>query len=151
MCMCTKLAQCIVMLKMQLCTSHNLVLIIVLLLVTGVRTRQVIRAATGTETTGEYMVVLTPETSHERFEVIAEKIQTVSLSSKIHKIEGPFAKMVVTRLSVDEANKVSFKCLYVCVCVFVCICVCVCVCLCLYLCIFVCGLVCGYVCMLKLL
>ena len=117
MCTCTKLAQCLVMLKMQLCTSHNLVLIIVLLLVTGVRTRRVIRAAPGTETTGEYMVVLTPETSHERFEVIAEKIQIVSPSSKIHKMEGPFAKMVVTRLSVDEANKVSFKCLYVCVCV----------------------------------
>ena len=131
MCTCTKLAQCLVMLKMQLCTSLNLVLIIVLLLVTGVRTRRVIRAAPGTETTGEYMVVLTPETSHERFEVIAEKIQTVSLSSKIHKMEGPFAKMVVTRLSVDEANKVSFKCLYACVCVFVCICVCVCVCVCL--------------------
>ena len=115
MCMCTKLVQCIVILNMQFHTSHNQVLIIFVLLVTGVRTRRVIRAAPGTETTGEYMVVLTPETSHERFEAIAEKIQTVSLSSKIHKMEGPFAKMVITRLSVDEANKVSLKCLCVCV------------------------------------
>ena len=136
MCMCTKLVQCIVILNMQFHTSHNQVLIIFVLLVTGVRTRRVIRAAPGTETTGEYMVVLTPETSHERFEAIAEKIQTVSLSSKIHKMEGPFVKMVITRLSVDEANKVSLKCL----------CVCGCVCVCLNLCIRVCGLVCGCAC-----
>ena len=121
---------------MQFRTSHNHVLIIFVLLVTGVRTRRVIRAAPGTETTGEYMVVLTPETSHERFEAIAEKIQTVSLSSKIHKMEGPFVKMVITRLSVDEANKVSLKCLYVCGRV----------CVCLNLCIRVCGLVCGCMC-----
>ena len=121
MCMCTKLVQCIVILNMQFHTSHNQVLIIFVLLVTGVRTRRVIRAAPGTETTGEYMVVLTPETSHERFEAIAEKIQTVSLSSKIHKMEGPFAKMVITRLSVDEANKVSLKCLCVCGCVHPCV------------------------------
>ena len=121
---------------MQFRTSHNHVLIIFVLLVTGVRTRRVIRAAPGTETTGEYMVVLTPETSHERFETIAEKIQTVSLSSKIHKMEGPFVKMVITRLSVDEANKVSLKCLYVCGRV----------CVCLNLCIRVCGLVCGCMC-----
>ena len=53
------------------------------------------------------MVVLTPDTSHERFEAIAEKVRTQSLSSEIHKIEGQFAKMIVTKLSVDEAHKVS--------------------------------------------
>ena len=104
------------MLNMQICTRRNQVLILVLLFAAEVQTRRVIRAAPGTETTGQYMVVMTPETSHERFEAIAEKVQTVSLSSKIHKTEGPFAKMIVTRLSVDEAHKVRLKFLHLYVC-----------------------------------
>ena len=106
---------------MQLSTKHNQIVILVLLVVTAVQTRRVIRAAPGTKTTGQYMVVMTPETSHERFKVIAEKVQTVSLNSKIRKMEGPFAKMIVTRLSVDEAHKVSLKCL--CLCLYVSMCV----------------------------
>ena len=104
-----KFTQCIVILNMQFRTSHNQVLILVLLFATVVQTRRVIRAAPGIKTTGQYMVVLTPETSHERFEAIAEIVRTQSLSSKIHKIEGPFAKVVVTKLSVEEAHKVSLK------------------------------------------
>ena len=65
-----------------------------------VQTRQVILVAPGIKTTGQYMVVLTPDTSHERFEAIAEKVQSQSLSSEIHKKEGKFAKMIVTKLSV---------------------------------------------------
>ena len=102
---------------MQIRTRRNQVLILILLFAAEVQTRRVIRAAPGIATTGEYMVVMTPETSHERFEAIAEKVQTVSLSSKIHKMEGPFAKMIVTRLSVDEAHKVSLKFLCLCLCV----------------------------------
>ena len=107
------------MLNMQLSTKHNQIVILVLLvaIATAVQTRRVIRAAPGTKTTGQYMVVMTPETSHERFKVIAEKVQTVSFNSKIRKMEGPFAKMIVTRLSVDEAHKVSLKCLFLCLCV----------------------------------
>ena len=97
------------MLNMQFRTSHIQVLILVLLLAAVVQTRRVIRAAPGIKTTGQYMVVLTPDTSHERFEAIAEIVQTQSLSSKIHKIEGPFAKVIVTKLSVEEAHKVSLK------------------------------------------
>ena len=98
---------------MQFHTRRNQVLILVLLFSATVQPRRVIRAAPGTETTGQYMVVLTPDTSHERFEVIAEEIQSELLSSKIHKTEGPFAKMIVAKLSVDEAHKVSFiKILY---------------------------------------
>ena len=90
-------------------TKHTQVLILVVLLAAEVLTRRVIRPAPGIETTGHYMVVLTTETSHERFEAIAEKVRTHSLSSEIHKIESPFAKMVVTKLSVDEAHKASLK------------------------------------------
>ena len=97
------------MLNMQFRTRHNQVLILVLLLAAVGQTRRVIRAAPGIKTTGQYMVVLTPDTSHERFEAIAEIVQTQSLSSKIHKIEGQFAKVVVTKLSVDEAHKVSLN------------------------------------------
>ena len=93
---------------MHFCTSHHQALILVLL-ATAVQTRRVIRAAPGIETTGQYIVVLTPETSHERFEAIAEKVRTQSLSSEIQKIYGLFAKMLVARLSVYEAHKVSLK------------------------------------------
>ena len=55
------------------------------------------------------MVVLLPDTSHERFEAIAEKVRTQSLSSEVHKIKGQFAKVIVTKLSVDEAHKVSLN------------------------------------------
>ena len=94
---------------MEFLTRNTQVLILVLLLVAAVQTRQVIRAAPGIETTGQYMVVLTPDTSHERFEAIAEKVQSQSLSSEIHKIEGQFAKVIVGKLSVDEAHKVSLN------------------------------------------
>ena len=49
------------------------------------------------------MVVLTLDTSHEQFEVIAEQIQSQSSSSEIHKIENQFAKVIVAKLS-DEAH-----------------------------------------------
>ena len=93
------------------------ILILILPLFTSlVQTRRVIRAAPGKKTTGHYLVVVPPETSHERFEAIAEKIQNESLSSEMHKMEGPFVKIIVTKLSLDEANKVSIlKCMYVCV------------------------------------
>ena len=98
------------MLNMQFSTKDSQALIFVVLLFAAVvRTSRVIRAAPGTETTGQYMVVLAPDTSHERFEAIAEKIRTTSLSSDIYKIEGPFAKMIVAQLSVDEAHQVSLK------------------------------------------
>ena len=97
------------MLNMHFRTSHNQALILLLLFVAAVQTRRVIRAAPGIETTGQYMVVLTPDTSHETFEAIAEKVRTQSLSSEIYKIDGPFVKMFVTRMSVYEAHKVVLK------------------------------------------
>ena len=98
------------MLNMQFSTRDYQVLVFIFLLfAAAVQTRRVIRAAPGIETTGQYMVVLTPDTSHERFEAIAEKVQSQSLSSEIHKIEGQFAKVIVAKLSVDEAYKVSLN------------------------------------------
>ena len=94
---------------MQFRTSRNQVLILVLLFVAVAQTRQVIRAAPGIETTGQYMVVLTPDTSHERFEAIAENVRSQSLSFEIHKIESQFAKVIVAKLSLDEAHQVSLK------------------------------------------
>ena len=95
--------------KMQFFTRHNQVLILVLLFSVVVQTRRVIRAAPGIETTGYYMVALTPDISHKTFEAIAERIRTQSLNSEIHKIEGPVAKVIVTKLSLDEAHKVNIK------------------------------------------
>ena len=102
---------------------HFQSLILVLLLTAVVRTRRVIRAAPGIETTGQYMVVLTPETSDEQFETIAKKIQSESLSSEMYKMESPFVKIIVAKLSIDEAHKVSFikdYDLYI-----ICMCVCI--------------------------
>ena len=78
---------------------HFQSLILVLLLAAVARTRRVIRAVPGIETTGQYMVVLTPDTSHERFEAIANKLQSESLSSEMHKMESLFVKIIVTKLS----------------------------------------------------
>ena len=94
---------------MQFHTRHAQVLILVLLCSVVVQTRRVIRAAPGTETTGQYMVVLATDTSHERFEAIAEEVRSHFLSSKIKKIEGIFAKIIVAKLSADEADLVSLK------------------------------------------
>ena len=97
------------MLNMEFLVRNTRVLIIVLLFSVVVQTRRIIHAAPGIETTGQYIVVLAPDTSHERFEAIAENIQTRALDSEIHKIESAFAKVIVTKLSVDEAHKVSLK------------------------------------------
>ena len=63
----------------------------------AVQTHRVICAAPGIETTSL------------RFEAIADKVQNQSLSSEIHKIESQFAKMIVTKLSLNEACKVTLK------------------------------------------
>ena len=104
---------------MQFHTSHNQALILVLLFVAAVQTRRVIRAAPGIETTGQYMVALTLDTSHERFEAIAEQIQSQSSSSEIHKIEGQFAKVIVAKLSEVEAHKVSLNIYNICMYIYV--------------------------------
>ena len=106
-----QLAQSFMFLNMKLCRGNNQALILTLLLLaSGVQARRVIRAAPGVKTTGCYMIVLTPETSHERFEAIAKEVKSESSISDIHTIEGPFAKMIVTKISVDEAKKVSLNC-----------------------------------------
>ena len=97
------------LLSMQLSTRTYLTLILAFLFAAGGQARRVIRAAPGIETTGRYIIVLRPETSHERFEAIAEKVKSESLISDIHTVEGPFAKMIVTKISVDEAYRVSLK------------------------------------------
>ena len=103
-------AQCIGVLNMQ----FQILFSLLPLLATLVRTRRVIRAAPGIKTTGEYMVVLAPDTSHERFEAVAKKIQSESMNSEMHKMESPFAKIIVTKLSVDEAHEVSLvKIMYI--------------------------------------
>ena len=73
------------------------------------QTSRVIRAAPRIKTTGQYMVALTLDTSHERFETIADKVQSQSLSSEIRKLEGQFAKVIVAKLSEAEAHKVSLN------------------------------------------
>ena len=97
------------MLNMEFLIRNTRVLIIVLLFLVAVQTRRVIQAPPGSDTTGQYMVVLAPDTSHERFEVIAEYIQNQTSNSKILKIESSFAKMIVSDMSEDGAQKVSLK------------------------------------------
>ena len=116
---------------MQFHRSYYQVLVLVLLFVAVVQTRRVIRAAPGTETTGQYMVALAPDTGHDQFEAISEKVRSQSLSSEIHKIEGQFAKVIVAKMSEAEAHKVSIN---LCVCVHVHVCVCrVCKYVCMYM------------------
>ena len=108
---------------MQFHTRRSQILILVLFFSAVVQTRRVIRAASGIKTTGQYMVVLTTDTSHERFEAVAKKIQSESSNSEMHKMESPFAKIIVTKLSVDEAHKVRLiKIVYnisiICMCVY---------------------------------
>ena len=126
---------------MQFRTIRNQVLILALLFVTAVQTRRVIRAAPGTETTGQFMVALTPDTSHEQFEAIAEKVQSQSLSSEIHKIEGQFAKVIVAKLSEAEAHKVS---LYIYIYILY---IYICILYVLYIYVYACMYICIYVCM----
>lgn len=94
---------------MQFRTRHAQVLILVLLLSAVVQTRRVIRAAPGIKTTGRYMILLATNTSHERFEAIVEEVQTHSFSPKMKKIEGPFAKMIVTKLPAYKTYLVSLN------------------------------------------
>ena len=95
---------------MKLCTGSNEALFLTLLLfASGIQARRVIRAAPGVKTTGRYMIALTPETSHERFEAIAKEVKNEASISGIHTVEGPFAKMIVTKISVDEVEKVSLN------------------------------------------
>ena len=94
---------------MEFLIRNTRVLIILLLFLVAVQTRRVINAPPGIETTGQYMVVLSPDTSHERFEVIAESIQNQTSNSKILKIESSFAKMIVSEMSEDGAQEVSLK------------------------------------------
>ena len=94
---------------MQFRTRHVQVLILVFILSAVVQTRRVIRAAPGIPKTGRYIVSLATDTSHEKFEAIAKKVQQNSWSSKIQKIEGEFAKIIVAKLSPYKANWVSLK------------------------------------------
>ena len=108
--MTSQIVQFLMFLNMKLCTGSNEALFLtILLFASGMQARRVIRAAPGVKTTGRYMIALTPETSHERFEAIANEVKSEASISGIHTVEGPFAKMIVTKISVDEAEKVSLN------------------------------------------
>ena len=96
---------------MQIYKEKLLPLALIYLLITTVavvQARRVIRAAPGVETTGRYIVVLKSETSHDKFETIADEVRNESLNAAIfEKVEGPFAKIVTAKLSEDGAHKVS--------------------------------------------
>ena len=94
---------------MEFLIRNTRALIIVLLFLVAVQTRRVIQAPPGSEATGQYMVVLANDTSHERFEVIAESIQNQTSNSTILKIESSFGKMIVSEMLEDGVQKVSFK------------------------------------------
>lgn len=72
--------------------------------------RRVIRAAPDEETTGNYIVVMKENTTHSRFEAIADEVRKESSNLNIsEKVESPIAKIVAAKLTEDGAHKVIYK------------------------------------------
>ena len=76
--------------------------------------RRVIRAVPGASTTGFYIVKLSDSVTHNQFETTVQQASSMANESRVYKkVEGDVAKIFTMRLSHDEANKVSKKCMCV--------------------------------------
>ena len=72
--------------------------------------RRVIRAASGSNTTGNYIVVVSDGTNHTRFLEIADRVKNESINSKVYEqVEGPFANIIAAKMTEDAAHRVSTK------------------------------------------
>ena len=74
----------------------------------AVEARRVIRAASGSNTTGNYIIVVTDGVNHSRFMEIVDQVKNETLDSKIYEqVEGPFINIISARITADAAHKVS--------------------------------------------
>ena len=81
--------------------------LVVLLVVSLAEAQRVIRAAPGTNTTGNYIVVLHDNTTRSRYEALVEEIRKESVDSDLYeKVEGSFAKVIAAKITEDSAHKV---------------------------------------------
>ena len=85
----------------------RLLLLLVLFVATTVDAKRVVRAAPGSTKTGHYIVKLHDDTSHAKFEELAEKILEESVDRKIHvKVEGSVSKIITADLPEDALDRV---------------------------------------------
>ena len=93
-----------------MCLSENmshLLLLLVLLMAATVDARRVIRAAPESEKTGCYIVKLEDDTSHDRFEELAEKLLEESVDHHIYeKVEGGVSKIITVKLREEALDRV---------------------------------------------
>ena len=93
-----------------ICLSENmshLLLLLVLLVAATVDARRVIRAAPESEKTGCYIVKLEDDTSHDRFEELAEKLLQESVDHHIYeKVEGRVSKIITVKLREEAIDRV---------------------------------------------
>ena len=85
-------------------------LLLFILLKDKAESRRVIRAASGSNTTGNYIVVVSDGTNHTRFLEIADRVKNESINSKVYEqVEGPFANIIAAKMTEDAAHRVSTK------------------------------------------
>ena len=83
-------------------------LLLVLLAAATVNAKRVIRAAPESRKTGNYIVQLERDVSHERFEELREALLEVSVDHRIHvAIDGTVAKLMSVKLRNESVDKVS--------------------------------------------
>ena len=94
---------------MLLCKTLYFSILVFISIAYVAQTRRVIRAAPGAETTGNYIVVLKENTTHNRFEAIVDEVRNKSVDSKIfEKVESPIAKVVAANISEQSAHEVLY-------------------------------------------
>ncbi|XP_019849359.1 PREDICTED: uncharacterized protein LOC109580527 [Amphimedon queenslandica] len=72
----------------------------------AVEARRVIRAASGSNTTGNYIIVVTDGVNHSRFMEIVDQVKNETLDSKIYEqVEGPFINIISARITEDAAHR----------------------------------------------
>ena len=83
-------------------------LIYLILLKEKAEGRRVIRAASGSNTTGNYIIVVTDGVNHSRFMEIVDQVKNETLDSKIYEqVEGPFINIISARITEEAAHRVS--------------------------------------------
>ena len=83
-------------------------LLLVLLAAATVDAKRVIRAAPESKKTGDYIVQLERDVSHEQFEELREALIEESVDNRVHvAIDGTVAKLMSVKLRDESVDKVS--------------------------------------------
>ena len=85
----------------------SLLMVVLAVTISYVEAKKILRAKTGVETTGNYMIVLSLDTSDERFREIESYVGVVAAGEKIHSLNGRFSKIITTKLSEEALQRVS--------------------------------------------